>query len=119
MGVPAFYFRGTVKDQRIRLTIEASGKIQGRSRELVHESSILIATAIALVDDSRLASARRKPENLAARLGGVSWVPDSPEIQDQKKWPIPLRKKMGLNALVRRLALQTILKAPCDFHNSS
>jgi hypothetical protein len=49
------------------LAIEASRKIQERSRELVEESSILIATAIALVDDARLASAQRKARKSSGR----------------------------------------------------
>jgi hypothetical protein len=60
MAFRPFYFQGTVKDQRIRLTIEASHKIQKRSRELEHESAILIATSIQLIHEVRMASAQRK-----------------------------------------------------------
>lgn len=58
--LPGLHISRKVKDLSPRLAIEASRKIQERSRELVHESTILIATAIQLIDEARLGSAQRK-----------------------------------------------------------
>ena len=49
-----------MKDQNVELAIEVARKTQERSRELVRESSILIATAIQLIDDARVASEREE-----------------------------------------------------------
>ena len=61
---PSFF---VVKDQNIKLLMEATRKVQERSRELVRESSTLIATAISLVDDVRLASAQRNATKSSSR----------------------------------------------------
>ena len=63
---PLNFFVNSVKDQSIKRSIEASRKIQERSRALVRESAMLIATAISLTDDLRLASARRKERRASA-----------------------------------------------------
>jgi len=59
---PLNFFVNSVKEQSIKRSIEASRKIQERSRALVCESAMLIATAISLTDEMRLASARRKAQ---------------------------------------------------------
>jgi hypothetical protein len=56
------FFVNSVKDQSIKRSIGASRKIQERSRALVCESAMLIATGISLTDEMRLASARRKAQ---------------------------------------------------------
>jgi len=57
------------QDQSVKLTIEVSRKIQERSRELVRESSTLIATAIALNNavPRKLAEVGRKSSSRAAK----------------------------------------------------
>jgi hypothetical protein len=65
-GVPAL-FSSTVKDQSVQWTIEASRRIQERSRTLVRESSMLIATAISLGDDARAACGQSKPKKPRTR----------------------------------------------------
>jgi hypothetical protein len=66
---PSFF---VVKDQSIKLSIEAARKAQERSRALVRESAMLIATAISLIHDARVASERRKARNLAPELRGFN-----------------------------------------------
>ena len=66
---PSFF---VVKDQSIKLSIKAARKVQERSRALVRESSMLIATAISLIHDARVASERRKARNLAPELPGFN-----------------------------------------------
>jgi len=48
-----------VKDN-IQLTLETARKTQKRSKVLMRESSMLIATAISLVDDARAACQQSK-----------------------------------------------------------
>jgi hypothetical protein len=65
-GVPAL-FSSTVKDQNVQLTIEAARKIQKHSKDLVRDSSTLIATAISLVDDARAACGQSKAKKPRSR----------------------------------------------------
>jgi hypothetical protein len=62
---PSFF---VVNNQSIKLSIEAARKVQERSRALVCESSTLIATAISLIDDRRVASERRKARKSGFRV---------------------------------------------------
>jgi hypothetical protein len=66
-AAPRPFSLSTVKDQSVQLAIEASRKIQERSKALVRESSILIATAISLIDDVRVASERMKARKPSSR----------------------------------------------------
>ena len=66
---PSFF---VVKDQSIKLSIETARKVQERSRALVRESSMLIATAISLIHDARITSKQKKTRNLTPELPGFN-----------------------------------------------